>query len=333
MNILVTGGAGYIGSETVHQLINAGHSVTVIDSLEYGHAQALPKSADLIEGHLHDRAMLDKVLSAKKYDGLIHFAAYIQVGESVEQPAKYFSNNFGGSLVLLQAIIDHGVKHVVFSSTAAVYGNPTRIPIQEGDPKLPANPYGASKLMVEQMLDWLGQAHGVTSVCLRYFNASGAALDGSRGEAHQPESHLIPLVIQAALGQRQSITIFGQDYNTPDGTCVRDYIHITDLAQAHLKALDYLVAGGASDQFNVGTGNGYSNQQVVDMVKQVSGRDFKVDYGQRRPGDPDQLIAASDKLRQKLNWQPQHSQLEDIIKSAWQWHQNHPQGYEHDERQ
>ncbi len=330
MNILVTGGAGYIGSETVNHLVESGHQVTVLDSLEFGHAQALPDSVTLVTGRIDDRQLLDSLLTDQAFDGLIHFAAYIQVGESVEQPAKYFSNNVAGSLVLFKAIHDHGIKHVVFSSTAAVYGNPVQVPIQEDDPKVPTNPYGASKLMMEDMLKWMDQAHGLTSVCLRYFNASGAALDGSRGEAHQPESHLIPLVIQAATGQRPHITIFGQDYNTPDGTCVRDYIHIADLASAHLKAMEYLVAGGVSDQFNVGTGQGYSNQQVVDMVKQVTAKDFTVEYGQRRPGDPDQLIASSEKLQQKLNWQPQHSQLEDIIKSAWQWHAAHPNGYNHD---
>ena len=220
------------------------------------------------------------------------------------------------------------MKRVVFSSTAAVYGNPERVPIEEADRKVPTNPYGESKLMMERMLHWMDEAYGLKNVCLRYFNASGAALDGSRGEAHQPESHLIPLVLAAASGSRDAITIFGQDYNTADGTCVRDYIHVADLASAHLKPLEYLVAGGDSDQFNVGTGKGYSNQELVDMAKQVTGNDFTVKYGDRRSGDPDQLIASSQKLQQALGWKPEHSDLETILRSAWQWHSSHPHGYD-----
>lgn len=328
MNILVTGGTGYIGSETVAHLVESGHSVTVLDSLEHGHRQALVEGVTLVQGRIDDQELLDNVFSSTNFDGVIHFAAYIQVGESVSNPAKYFANNVAGSLELFSALVRHNVKRVVFSSTAAVYGNPERIPIQEDDAKLPTNPYGESKLMMEKMLQWMDGAYGLKSVSLRYFNASGAALDGSRGEAHQPESHLIPLVLATAAGRRDSITIFGQDYDTPDGTCIRDYIHVADLASAHLKALEYLVDGGETDQFNVGTGQGYSNQELVDMAKKVTGKEFKVEYGDRRPGDPARLIASSEKLQQKLNWQPQHSQLQSILETAWNWHQSHPEGYD-----
>jgi UDP-glucose 4-epimerase len=328
MNILVTGGAGYIGSETVALLAASGHRVTVLDSLEYGHAESLVKGVRLFEGRIDDRELLDRILSEQQFDGVIHFAAYIQVGESVKEPSKYFANNVAGSLVLFDALVRHGVKRVVFSSTAAVYGNPVRVPIEEQDAKQPTNPYGASKLMMEQMLHWMDASYGLKSVCLRYFNASGAALDGSRGESHQPETHLIPLVLAAAAGNRDSITLFGQDYQTPDGTCVRDYIHVADLASAHLKALEYLVGGGGTAQFNVGTGHGYSNQELVAMAKKVTGVEFAVEYGDRRPGDPDQLIASNDKIRAALGWEPQHSDLETILRSAWNWHTQHPDGYE-----
>ncbi len=328
MNILVTGGAGYIGSETVAHLIANGHQVVVLDSLEFGHEQALVDGAELVKGRIDDQDILNAVLSQHRFDGVIHFAAYIQVGESVAEPAKYFANNVAGSLVLFKTLVEHKLERVVFSSSAAVYGNPERVPIKESDRKQPTNPYGESKLMMERMLYWMDQAYGLKSVCLRYFNASGAALDGSRGEAHQPESHLIPLVLAAAAGVRENITIFGQDYDTPDGTCVRDYIHVADLASAHLKAMEYLVAGGDSNQFNVGTGHGYSNQQLVDMAQKITNKDFTVSYGQRRSGDPDQLIASSDKIQQVLHWKPSHSDLETILHSAWQWHSTHPDGYE-----
>ena len=328
MKILVTGGAGYIGSETVAHLVDKGHEVTVLDSLEHGNKNSLVKGVELVQGRISDSELLEELLSNNSFDGVIHFAAYIQVGESVQDPAKYFTNNTEGSLTLFKKLIEHNVLKIVLSSTAAVYGNPERVPIKESDRKQPTNPYGESKLMMEKMLQWMDEAYGLKSVCLRYFNASGAALDGTRGEAHQPESHLIPLVLATALGAREKITIFGQDYNTPDGTCVRDYIHVADLASAHIKSLEYLINGGQSDQFNVGTGKGYSNKEIVDAAKKITGKDFTVDYGERREGDPDQLIASPDKIQQMLQWKPQHSSLETILETAWKWHASHPNGYD-----
>jgi UDP-glucose 4-epimerase len=328
MKVLVTGGAGYIGSETVALLVAKGHTVTVLDSMEFGHRKALVVGVELIEGRIDDLDLLNQIFTEHTFDGVVHFAAYIQVGESVADPAKYFNNNVVGSLRLFETMAKHDVKRVVFSSSAAVYGNPVNIPIKESDPKQPTNPYGASKLMMEQMLQWLDGPVGLKSVCLRYFNASGAALDGSRGEAHQPESHLIPLVLTTALGQREAITIFGNDYDTPDGTCVRDYIHIADLATAHVAALEYLLNGGESQQFNVGTGNGYSNLELVEVARRITGADIQCNYGERRAGDPAELVASSDKLRQMLHWQPQYSDLDTILKTAWEWHLKHPQGFD-----
>lgn len=329
MSVLVPGGAGYIGSHIVRELISRGEDVVVIDNLENGHKQAVHPKARFHEGDIRDREFLDRVLDEEKdIDAVIHFAANSLVGESMAKPLKYYDNNVNGTRILLEALRDHGIRNVVFSSTAATYGEPERVPILETDRTQPTNPYGETKLAMEKMFKWVDEADGIKYVSLRYFNACGADESGEIGEDHHPESHLIPLILQVPLGQREEISIFGDDYPTPDGTCIRDYIHVTDLADAHLKAVDYLRAGNDSNIFNLGNGVGFSVQEVVDTARQVTGHPIPAKIVPRRAGDPAQLIASSDKAREVLGWDPKHDSLEEIIASAWKWHQGHPNGYE-----
>ncbi|MGN8770798.1 UDP-glucose 4-epimerase GalE [Paenibacillus barengoltzii] len=326
MAILVTGGAGYIGSHTVAALLEQGREVVVIDNLQTGHREAL-LGGKLYEGDLRDKPLLAKLFAENEIEAVIHFAANSLVGESMKDPVKYFDNNVYGTLCLLDAMDQANVRKIVFSSTAATYGEPEKVPIEESDPTRPTNVYGETKLTMERMMAWFDQVLGIKYVSLRYFNAAGAHESGKIGEDHRPESHLIPLIIQAALGQRPSIQVFGDDYNTGDGTCIRDYIHVSDLADAHLRAVDHLLGGGESDVFNLGNGQGFSVKEVIETVKQVTGRDFPVVISPRRAGDPAVLIASSDKARRVLGWNPTRNKLSSIIESAWQWHNSHPNGY------
>jgi len=326
MAILVTGGAGYIGSHTVAELLDQGKEVVVIDNLLTGHKEAL-LGGKFYEGDLRDKALLAKLFAENDIEAVIHFAASSLVGESMKDPVKYFDNNVYGTLCLLEAMDRAGVRSIVFSSTAATYGEPDKVPIEETDATHPANVYGETKLTMERMMAWFDQVLGIKYVSLRYFNAAGAHESGKIGEDHRPESHLIPLILQTALGQRPSIQVFGDDYNTPDGTCVRDYIHVSDLADAHLRAVDHLMQGGNSEVFNLGNGQGFSVKEVIAKVKEVTGRDFPVVVSPRREGDPAVLIASSDKARSVLGWQPKRNKLDDIIRSAWEWHLHHPDGY------
>lgn len=319
MNILVTGGAGYIGSHTVHLLLQQGYDVTVVDNLSRGHRHNVdPKRLRVVD--LADTEGLCRILAERRYEAVIHFAAYISVGESMRAPEVYFANNVGGSLSLLTAMVRSGVKHLVFSSTAAVYGMPARVPIREDSPFAPVSPYGESKVMVEKMLRWFDAIHGVRSTSLRYFNASGADAKSGLGEEHEPETHLIPLVFRA-VETGEPVTVFGDDYPTRDGTCIRDYIHVNDLAQAHIRALESLLAGGASDAFNVGTGAGYSVREVLNAVEEVTGKKVPYVVGPRREGDPAELVADSTRLRNELKWEPRCSGLREIVASAWGFEQ------------
>lgn len=320
MNILVTGGAGYIGSHTVHLLLNRGYDVTVVDNLSRGHRHNVDLER-LRTVDLSDTEALCRIFSERRYEAVIHFAAYIAVGESMRAPELYFTNNVGGSLSLLTAMVRSGVKHLVFSSTAAVYGMPARVPIREDSPFAPVSPYGESKVMVEKLLHWFDAIHGLRSISLRYFNASGADPESGLGEEHEPETHLIPLVLRALL-TGEPVTVFGDDYPTRDGTCIRDYIHVNDLAQAHILALESLLAGGASPAFNVGTGAGYSVREVLTAVEQVTGGKVPYVVGPRREGDPAELVADSTKLRSELKWEPRCSGLREIVASAWGFEQS-----------
>ena len=324
MNILVTGGAGYIGSATAEALVKAGHSVTVYDSLVTGHRAAVPQGAAFVEADLADSSALAKTLTDQKLDAVMHFAAFIEAGESMKDPGRFYHNNFTNSLMLIETAVRAGVGRFVLSSTAAVYQS-SEEPLTEDSPLGPTNVYGHTKLMVEQSLDWYCKIHGLHFAALRYFNACGA-LPG-RGEAHQPESHLIPLVLRVPLGQRESAQIYGTDYPTPDGTCIRDYIHIADLVSAHLLALDGL---GERDRliYNLGSGNGYSVREVIETARQVTGHPIPVNELQRRPGDSARLVASSEKIKRELGLAPTHDNLHEIIASAWEWHQSHPKGYE-----
>ncbi|AUC60043.1 UDP-glucose 4-epimerase GalE [Cyanobacterium sp. HL-69] len=322
MAILVTGGAGYIGSHTVKLLKDQGYELIVLDNLVYGHQDIAEKlDVNLIIGDLGDRPLLDKLFQEYAIEGVIHFAAYAYVEESMKNPAKYYQNNVVSTLNLLEAMESAGVRKMVFSSTCASYGMPEMIPIPETHPQNPINTYGYTKLVIEKMLADFQRAYGWEYVAFRYFNAAGADPDGMIGEDHHPETHLIPLVLYTALGKRDTITIFGDDYDTPDGTCIRDYIHVTDLAQAHLLGLDYLLQGGKSDIFNLGNGSGFSVKEVIEATKKVTQRDFKVVKGDRRVGDPPILVGSSAKAHKILNWQPQYPDIETIIHHAWQWHQ------------
>jgi UDP-glucose 4-epimerase len=318
VKVLVVGGAGYIGSHMVKMLSLAGHHVITLDNLSNGYRDAV-KYGDFVAGDIADSALLDKLFTENGFTGVMHFASYIQVGESVEKPSMYYRNNVTNTQILLDAMVKHDIRHFIFSSTAATFGEPQYTPIDEAHPQQPINPYGHSKLMVEQILADYDRAYGLRSVSLRYFNAAGADPDGELGERHIPETHLIPLVLQAASGRRENISIFGDDYDTPDGTCVRDYIHIKDLCSAHLLALEYLAEGGESQSYNMGNGQGYSIRQVIDVAKVVTGNDFTVIMGERRDGDPACLVADSTRLRAALGWKPVYPDLETIIRHAWQW--------------
>lgn len=327
MNILVTGGAGYIGSHVVEELKTKQITPIVYDNFSTGHADAVPEDVQLIQGNIHDRNFLEHVLGEYEIDGVMHFAASSQVGESMQDPAKYYFNNVAGTLSLLNAMRSAGVDCLVFSSTAAVYGEPERVPITEDMPLQPTNVYGWTKRMIEKMLEDYSRAYELRYVALRYFNAAGASLLGNIGEDHRPESHLIPLILQAALGKRESVSIFGTDYPTADGTCIRDYIHVKDLASAHVLAMQHLQGGGESKFYNLGTENGFSVREIIQVVQQVTGRNFTVIEAARRPGDPAKLIASSEKIKKELHWQPQYSDIQRIVSTAYQWHASHPDGY------
>ena len=328
MAILVLGGAGYIGSHTVYELIEAGRDVVVADNLLTGFKAAVHPKARFYQLDIRDRGALDTLFQAEQIDGVIHFAASSQVGESMSDPLKYYDNNLYGTMVLLQAMVAHGVNKIVFSSTAATYGEPERVPILETDKTVPTNCYGNTKLSMEQMMSWVSQAHGLKYVALRYFNACGAHPSGKIGEAHDPETHLIPIILQVANGTRKQISVFGDDYPTKDGTCVRDYIHVTDLAQAHILALDYLLNGGDNNVFNLGNGVGFTVKEVIDVARAVTGHPIPAVTSPRRAGDPAQLIASSEKAVSVLGWKPRYNDLNTIIETAWKWHSTHPHGYE-----
>ena len=321
--ILVTGGAGYIGSHAVKALQSAGYGVVVLDNLVYGHRDIAEEvlKVELVVGDTCDRALLDRVFSTYDIAAVMHFSAYAYVGESVTNPAKYYRNNVIGTISLLEAMIAASVNKFVFSSTCATYGVPNSVPIAEDHPQNPINPYGATKLMVERILADFDAAYDFKSVCFRYFNAAGADPSGLLGEDHDPETHLIPLVLMVALGKRESISIFGTDYPTPDGTCIRDYIHVSDLADAHILGLEYLLQGGKTDAFNLGNGLGFSVKEVIDAAREITGREIKVEVSDRRPGDPPSLVGSSDKAGKILGWQPQYPDIKDILSHAWNWHQ------------
>lgn len=328
MNVLVCGGAGYIGSHTVYELIERGHSVVVVDSLIKGHKAAVHNDAKFYLGDIRDEEFMDRVFKENNIDAVIDFAAFSLVGESVNEPFKYYGNNVYGTLKLLEAMERAGVKKIVFSSTAATYGEPENDIIVESDKTNPTNPYGETKLTVEKMLKWADNAYGIKFVALRYFNAAGAHISGKIGEDHSPETHLIPIILQTALGQREKMFIFGDDYDTPDGTCVRDYIHVTDLADAHIKALEKLFKTNESGIYNLGNGKGFSVKEVIEKAKKVTGKDFKVEIEARRNGDPSTLIASSEKAIKELGWKPKFNTLDKIIETAWNWHKDHKNGYE-----
>lgn len=327
MTILVLGGAGYIGSHTVYELIEKGEDVVIIDNLETGHIEAVHPKARFYKGDLRDRNFLEEVFQKEKIDAVIHFAACSLVGESMEKPLKYYDNNLCGTKILLDSMVANGIDKIVFSSTAATYGEPEKVPILETDRTEPTNTYGETKLSMEKMFKWVGKAHGLRYVSLRYFNACGAHISGQIGEDHNPESHLIPLILQVPNGKREYISIFGDDYDTKDGTCVRDYIHVTDLAQAHILAVKYLQSGNESNIFNLGNGVGFTVKEVIDTARKVTSHPIPAKITPRRAGDPAQLIASSEKAKEILGWTPEHNSLEEIISTAWNWHKNHPNGF------
>ncbi len=329
MHILVTGGAGYIGSVTAAYFLQAGHRVTIYDNLSYGHRAAVPAEAAFIRGDIGDRSALEVLFQSSDFDAVVHFAAFIEAGESMVNPGKYFRNNVASTQILLDAMLAHDVRRMVFSSSAAVYASKNAL-LEETDPLGPANVYGETKLMIETMLRWYASQLGLRYAALRYFNACGAMLgaDGRaiRGEAHRPETHLIPLTLQVPLGQRPSVKIYGTDYPTPDGTCIRDYVHVEDLAQAHVLALEALDERPAMI-YNIGNGRGYSVREVIDVARKVTGVNFPAEEAPRRPGDAAILVASSERITRELGWQPRYTSLEDIISSAWAWHRAHPHGY------
>ena len=327
MAILVCGGAGYIGSHTVAALVEKGETVVVFDNLVTGHRKSVPDSVAFYEGDLRNEADLDRVFSNEDVHAVIDFAAYSLVGESVAQPLKYYENNVYGTLCLLRKMVEYKVPYIVFSSTAATYGEPKQIPIKEEDGTMPTSPYGESKLVVEKMLKWVGEAHGIKYTALRYFNAAGAHVNGRIGEDHTPESHLIPLVLQVANGQREQIMVFGDDYPTEDGTCVRDYIHVTDLSDAHVLALRRLQNGGDSRIYNLGNGKGFSVMEIIRIARAVTGHPIPAVVTKRREGDPATLIASAEAAINELGWKPRYDTVKEIIESAWAWHQANPKGY------
>jgi UDP-glucose 4-epimerase len=328
MSILVLGGAGYIGSHAVYQLIDQQHKVAVIDNLQTGHRDAIHPDAEFYQGDIKDREFMRSVFQKENIEAIIHFAANSLVGESMIEPLKYFDNNVFGTQVVLEMMKEFGVKHIVFSSTAATYGEPEVVPITEEMPTLPTNTYGETKLAMEKMMKWCEKAYGIQFVSLRYFNVAGARSTGEIGEDHDPETHLIPVVLETALGKREAITIFGEDYDTKDGTCIRDYIHVEDLIAAHLLSLKYLQDGGTSNVFNLGSSKGFSVKEIVETARAVTGKEITVKMGERRAGDPSTLIASSDKAKSVLGWNPTKTSIHRIIEDAWNWHQNHPNGYE-----
>lgn len=327
MTIAVLGGAGYIGSHTVAQLVKAGQDVVVLDNLITGHKRAVDPKARFYQGDIRDYHFLSQVFSKEKIDGVIHFAAFSIVPESMKDPLKYFDNNTSGMITLLEAMNQFGIKKIVFSSTAATYGEPKQVPIHEDDPQVPTNPYGESKLAMEKIIKWADVAYGIKFVALRYFNVAGAMPDGSIGEDHHPETHLIPIILQAAAGTRDGLQIFGDDYSTKDGTNVRDYVHVVDLADAHILAMKYLSEGNDSNAFNLGSATGFSNLEILNAARKVTGQPIPAKIGPRRPGDPSTLIAASDKARTILGWKPKFDDVEQVIATAWNWHQTHPEGF------
>ncbi len=327
MAVMVAGGAGYIGSHTVAGLLQRGQEVVVVDSLVKGHKQAV-LGGKLYIGDIRDEAFMDVVFKENDIDSVIHFAADIEVGLSMKDPLVFYRNNVYTVICMLESMKKHGVRNIVFSSTAAVYGFPKTVPIKEDCEKIPVNPYGETKLAVEKLLRWCDEAYGIKWAAPRYFNAAGAHESSRIGEDHDPESHVIPIILQAAMGKRESMKVFGDDYDTPDGTCIRDYIHVTDLADAHILALDYLKKGGESVSFNLGSGSGYSVMDVIKKAKEVTGKEFRVDMEPRREGDPARLVADSGKARQLLGWSPKKDDLGVIIESAWKWHTGHPNGFQ-----
>jgi UDP-glucose 4-epimerase len=327
MTILVTGGAGYVGSHTVHYLIEQGYDVVVFDNLSAGYRAAVHDKAAFVQGDLLDPAAIQRVFKAHDFDGIIHFASHIQVGESMQKPWLYLRDNVLAAGNLLEAAAQHDIKRVVFSSTAALFDKPETMPIRADNPITPGSPYGESKAIIERYLHWMDELYGMKSAALRYFNAAGAHPDGIIGEAHQPETHLIPITLQVALGQREKLIIFGEDYDTPDGTCIRDYVHVLDLASAHVLALEALKQG-QSLRYNLGTGNGYSIREVLETARRVTGKVIPHESGKRRPGDLPVLVADSSTIREALGWQPQYDTLESIIETAWRWHRAHPNGYD-----
>lgn len=327
MSILVCGGAGYIGSHMVAELLENGQDVVILDNLEKGHKDAL-LGGKLYIGDLRDKEILNKIFTENNIEAVIDFAAYSLVGESMTEPLKYFNNNVYGTISLLEAMKEHNVKYIVFSSTAATYGEPECVPILEDSKTIPTNAYGESKLLVEKILNWCDKAYGIKYTTLRYFNAAGAHINGKIGEDHSPETHLIPLILNVALGKRDEILIFGDDYNTKDGSCIRDYIHVSDLASAHSLALKRLMNGGESRIYNLGNGTGFSVKEMIDIARKVTGHEIPAKVAPRRAGDPAILIASSEKAMKELNWKPKFNSVETIIETAWNWHKNHPNGYE-----
>ena len=327
MSILVCGGAGYIGSHMVAELLENGQDVVILDNLEKGHKDAL-LGGKLYIGDLRDKEILNKIFTENNIEAVIDFAAYSLVGESMTEPLKYFNNNVYGTISLLEAMKEHNVKYIVFSSTAATYGEPECVPILEDSKTIPTNAYGESKLLVEKILNWCDKAYGIKYTTLRYFNAAGAHINGKIGEDHSPETHLIPLILNVALGKRDEILIFGDDYDTKDGSCIRDYIHVSDLASAHSLALKRLMNGGESRIYNLGNGTGFSVKEMIDIARKVTGHEIPAKVAPRRAGDPTILIASSEKAMKELNWKPKFNSVETIIETAWNWHKNHPNGYE-----
>lgn len=328
MNYLVLGGAGYIGSHAVNKLIEKNYDVIVVDNLQTGHEEAINSKAKFYKGDIRDKKFLSDVFEKEDIDGVFHFAANSIVGESMKEPLMYFNNNVYGMQILLEVMKEHNVKNIVFSSTAATYGEPKQIPITEDMGTCPTNTYGETKLVMEKMMKWCDKAYGMKYVALRYFNVAGAQDDGCIGEDHNPETHLIPIVLQTALGKREYITIFGDDYDTEDGTCIRDYVHVVDLVEAHILAMKYLINGGESNIFNLGSSQGFSVKEIVETARKVTNRDIKEKIGERRSGDPSKLIASADKARKILGWNPTKTNIENIIKDAWLWHSTHKNGYE-----
>ncbi|KAF0819033.1 UDP-glucose 4-epimerase [Bacillus sp. ZZV12-4809] len=333
MAILVTGGAGYIGSHAVLELLDRQEDVVVIDNMQTGHIQSIPKGARLYNGNLSDISFLDGVFQKENIEAVMHFAADSLVGISVQDPLQYYSNNVGGAMSLLQAMLKHKVDKIVFSSTAATFGEPDNIPITEENIQSPTNPYGETKLVIEKMLKWYSQAYNLSYKILRYFNVAGADRKGRAGEDHDPETHLIPIILQVALGKREKVMIFGDDYPTKDGTCIRDYVHVNDLIQAHVLALEDLRNNGNSDSYNLGNGNGFSVKEVIDVCRNVTGHAIPAEIAAKRAGDPAILIASSEKAKDKLGWTPQFGELDQIVRDAWNWYVNNPNGYKSDDNE